>query len=61
MMQTTSSATAFANIGAVTSVAAAGVTWVAELNAYLQLGATTVAIIAGVLAIIWHVKKLSGK
>ena len=60
-MQTTSTQTIAANIGAITSAGFAGVTWLTQLNAYLQLGATAVAIIAGVLAIIWHIKKLSGK
>lgn len=39
---------------AAASAGIAGVTWLAQLNEILQLGATAVAIVAGVYAIIWH-------
>ena len=57
MMQTTPQ-TVGANLAAGASVGAAGVTWVAKLNAYLQLGATAVAFLAGCFAIWWHVEKI---
>ncbi len=57
MIQTTPQAIG-ANVGAVGSVGLATATWVADLNAYLQLGATVVAIIAGCMAIVWHVEKI---
>ncbi len=50
--------TAAANVSAITSAGFAGVTWVTQMNAYLQLGATVVAIIAGCMAIWWHVEKI---
>jgi len=57
MMQTTPQ-TVGANVAAGTSVGAVGATWVTEFNAYLQLGATVVAIVAGILAIVWHWNKI---
>ena len=36
------------------SASVAGFTWIAQLNELLQLLATTVAIVAGIYAIIWH-------
>ena len=43
-----------ADVAASVSAATAGMTWVAQLNEILQLGATGVAIVAGLYAIRWH-------
>ena len=43
-----------ADLAAASSAATAGFTWVAQLNEILQLGATAVAIVAGIYAIKWH-------
>lgn len=48
---------AMADTGALVSTAVASVTWIAELNAVLQLVATLVAIIAGAGAAWWHFEK----
>ena len=57
MIQTTPQAIG-ANVGALGSVGLATATWVVDLNAYLQLGATAVAFVAGCMAILWHVEKI---
>jgi hypothetical protein len=46
-----------ADAGAATSATLAAATWIADLNEILQLGATVVAIAAGVAATWWHVEK----
>jgi hypothetical protein len=46
-----------ADVGAVSSVGVAAVTWITELNAFLQLGATAVAIVAGLAAAWYHIEK----
>lgn len=43
-----------ADAAAASSVAAAGWTWVANVNGVLQIVATLIAIVAGVYAIQWH-------
>ena len=57
MIQTTPQAIG-ANVGAAGSVGLATATWVVDLNAYLQLGATAVAFVAGCMAIWWHWEKI---
>ena len=32
-------------------------TWLTTMNAYLQAGATVVAIVAGITAALWHIEK----
>lgn len=46
-----------ADASAAASAALAASTWIADLNAILQLGATVVAIAAGAGAAWWHVEK----
>ena len=46
-----------ADLGAGASAALAATTWVADLNAILQLGATVIAILAGAAATWWHIEK----
>ena len=48
---------AAADASAAASAALASVTWMAQLNAALQLVATVVAIIAGLGAAWWHFEK----
>jgi len=43
---------------AAATVGIAASTWITDLNAILQLGATTVAIFAGIAAIWWHVERI---
>ena len=50
-----------ADAAATISVAAAGGTWLVQANEVLTLIATTIAIVSGTLAIIWHVRRLRGK
>lgn len=45
---------AVADVMAAASASAAGISWIAPLNEFMQLVATGVAIIAGVYAIKWH-------
>ena len=42
----------------VTAGSLAATTWIADLNAVLQLGATVVAILAGLASIIWHYERI---
>lgn len=49
---------AVAGSAALGSITTAGWTWVAELNGLFQLVATTVAIIAGIYAIVYHRKRI---
>jgi len=46
-----------ADLSAAASAGLATATWIAELNALLQLGATIVAIVAGAGAAWWHIEK----
>ena len=47
-----------ADASATLAVAAAGATWIDELNGWLQLIATTVALVAAIFAIMVHRKNL---
>jgi hypothetical protein len=42
------------DLAAGVSAATAGWTWIATANELLQMVATTIAIIAGIYAIVWH-------
>ena len=46
-----------ADSAAATSAFLAGVTWIADLSALLQLGATVVAILAGAAAAWYHIER----
>lgn len=46
-----------ADVQAVGSVGVAGVTWVADLAVWLQIGATAVAIVAGIAAAWYHIER----
>ena len=46
-----------ADTAAATSALLAGVTWIADLGALLQLGATLVAILAGAAAAWYHIER----
>lgn len=46
-----------ADVAAAASITTAGITWLAELNEFLQVAATIVAIFAGLTAAWWHVEK----
>ena len=46
-----------ADTAAAASAGLAAATWIADLNALLQLGATVVAIVAGLGAAWWHIEK----
>jgi len=46
-----------AEAAASASAGLAAATWIADLNAVLQLGATCVAIVAGIGASWWHIEK----
>jgi hypothetical protein len=46
-----------ADLSAAGSTGLAAATWIADLNSVLQLGATGVAIVAGVGAAWWHIEK----
>jgi hypothetical protein len=47
-----------ADVSAAGSGVLAAATWITTMNAYLQAGATIVAILAGVTAAIWHIEKI---
>jgi ABC-type uncharacterized transport system permease subunit len=49
--------TRVADIAASTSIAGAGVAWLAEVNAWIQIAAGVVAVIAGLAAAIFHIYK----
>ncbi len=46
-----------ADLSAAASAGLAATTWIADLNAVAQLGATVVAIVAGAGAAWWHIEK----
>jgi len=47
-----------ADVAAGGSAVLAGVTWMAELGVIMQLGATGVAIVAGLAAAWWHIERI---
>lgn len=46
-----------ADVTAASSITLATTAWVVELNEYMQLAATCVAIVAGLAAAWWHIEK----
>lgn len=42
---------------AVASVSVAGATWLTDLSLVLQLGATVIAIVAGISAALYHIER----
>lgn len=45
-------------VSTTSSAGAVGLTWLVNLNDILQAGATVVAIVAGIYAIVWHRARL---